>query len=132
VQIGEDLGWEELVRASRTDDRDVSCPLGVVTVDETGRMPETPYVSDIVDGWLVPRPEEIEREKAALEVFHRLLRERLTQTPGFPRSRRRAEYNRPSRGRMNAGFPRLRGRQVRRIPWVNAAEALCGYDSTAA
>jgi esterase/lipase superfamily enzyme len=43
VEIGRDVSWDELVRASRTVKRSVSLPLAVKQVREIARCPEIPF-----------------------------------------------------------------------------------------
>lgn len=43
VEIGRNLPWDDLVRASRTAKRSVSLPLAVTRVREIARCPEIPY-----------------------------------------------------------------------------------------
>ena len=43
VRIGNELAWDDLVRASRTDARDVALPIHVDDPTELARYPQTPY-----------------------------------------------------------------------------------------
>ena len=72
MQIGESgLSWDDLVRASRTAEREVELPLSVTSIEELGRGPSTPHIS-----------EHNAAEQARMDAaFLTELRARLAQTP---------------------------------------------------
>jgi esterase/lipase superfamily enzyme len=80
VEIGKDVSWEALVRASQLERRDVSLPLSVKTVHELARFPNVPYPlvqetpRPVVDPEILAKCEETE---AAL---HKELAERLSHS----------------------------------------------------
>ncbi len=86
VRYGEDISWEDLVNASRVEDRDDSLEVSLESVVEKHRFPATPYPlvenpdSDALHR-LLPAPEAVAAQNAAVEALHAELRERLAKTP---------------------------------------------------
>lgn len=80
VEIGHDVSWDKLVRASQTATRDVDLPLTVKQVREKARFPIVPY--PVVDRG--PRPIDepaVLAESAATEaILHKELADRLSHT----------------------------------------------------
>jgi esterase/lipase superfamily enzyme len=91
MTLGEDVPWEALVAASRTDDREVSLPLSLARVEEKGRFPATPLpLVDRQEGAAdpqgygdngVPDPAALARHAEVAEALRSELRERLALTP---------------------------------------------------
>lgn len=80
VEIGRDVSWDELSRASRSRDRTVSLPLTVRTVRELGRYPELPI--PIVEPGPPPveDPAAVARFAATEAALHEELERRLAAT----------------------------------------------------
>ncbi len=92
VSLGDDVSWESLVKASRTHDRDVSLPVTVSRIEETGRFPATPFplvkgseADENARGYrrlgLVQDPVVIARHEEVAEALRQELRQRLANTP---------------------------------------------------
>jgi esterase/lipase superfamily enzyme len=93
--IGDHVSWEQLVKASRSKNRDVSLPLTVKRVHELGRLAPTPRKTfEVVDENVTPQataaaaaaaatqPSGYARDDtAAEEAFRRDLSARLARTP---------------------------------------------------
>ncbi|MHC4969677.1 MAG: alpha/beta hydrolase, partial [Planctomycetota bacterium] len=75
VQFGKDVGWDELVEASRTRKRKVSLPIRVGEAREIGRSPRLPLPMDFVDGRAVPDPQR----RAELTETRKLLQQVITE-----------------------------------------------------
>jgi esterase/lipase superfamily enzyme len=92
VTFGDDVSWEALVAASRTDDREISLGLSVSSVEEKSRFPETPFPLIEDKSWpeedlgvyghgLTQDPATIARHAETAEALRRDLRARLALTP---------------------------------------------------
>jgi esterase/lipase superfamily enzyme len=89
--IGDNVAWEQLVKASRAKNREVSLPLYVPRVRELGRLAPTPRKTfEVVDENVTPeaaaaaatQPSGYARDDtAAEEAFRRDLSARLAHTP---------------------------------------------------
>jgi len=81
IDLGENISWEQLLEASRTDKRLEKIPLKRRTLEEIVRGPDAPIPYNEVDGKIVEDP-EFEAEKiAAAEVFRKELVKQLALTP---------------------------------------------------
>ncbi len=81
VQIGEDVSWDDLVRASTTSKRKVSLGLSVRSITELGRFPPTPATLQIENGVAVETPEYLAAKESMVQALHDELRRRLAITP---------------------------------------------------
>jgi esterase/lipase superfamily enzyme len=81
VDLGRDATWEELVEASRTQQRVQPFVLEILEVEELVRSAETPLPFTEVDGRIVLRPDVAAQLVEAKEDFRRLLVEQLELTP---------------------------------------------------
>ncbi len=80
VEIGRDVSWEELVRASRAKRRDVSLPLRVTQVRELGRLPEVPYPIVETGPPPVEDPAVVAASAKVVAALHAELAERLSKS----------------------------------------------------
>ena len=83
VEIGQDLSWEEVVAYSRGEKGETgSPPVSIVSLEELGRLPETPYQYQLTDdGGIDPVPEVVSELNRAEAAARRVLSERLALTP---------------------------------------------------
>jgi esterase/lipase superfamily enzyme len=92
LEIGQNVSWEQLVKASRSKKRDVSLPLRVTRVRELGRLAPTPRkIFEVLDESMTPaaaaaltatRPSGYATDDTAAEdAFRRDLSARLARTP---------------------------------------------------
>jgi esterase/lipase superfamily enzyme len=81
LQIGQDVSWAQLVKASRSKTRDVSLPLTVSDIHELGRFQPTPrHLIEIAQSTTQPSESDVQ-EAATEEAFKRELSSRLALTP---------------------------------------------------
>lgn len=85
IQYGRNVTWDELVRASRSRQRDVSLPRELVKVEEKGRFPPTPWPFDPQADWTDHRlhydPKVLAEHERVAELFRNEVRSRLAKTP---------------------------------------------------
>ena len=85
IRYGENVTWEELVTASRTRKRELSLPQELVSVDEQGRFPATPWPYDAEADWNDGRihfdPMVVAEHERVAELFRDEVRSRLAKTP---------------------------------------------------
>jgi len=81
VDLGEDISWEQLLEASRTQKRLDSVPLEVAEIIEIQRGPPTPIPYTEVDEVIVEDPEYKAQRLAAAEVFRQAVVKQLALTP---------------------------------------------------
>jgi esterase/lipase superfamily enzyme len=81
VDLGRDATWEELVEASRTNQRVKPFALEILEVEELIRSVETPIPFTEVDGRIVMRADAAAELAKAREDFRRLLMQQLELTP---------------------------------------------------
>ena len=81
VDLGGDITWEELLEASRTQQRLKPVELEVREVTELVRGPNSPLPYALVDGKVVQEPELLAQREAAAEAFRRILVKQLALTP---------------------------------------------------
>jgi esterase/lipase superfamily enzyme len=81
VDLGEDISWEELVEASRTQQRLKKVPLTRSELHEIVRAPDTPMPYTEVDGKIVSDPEVVAVRAAAVETFRQEIVRQLSLTP---------------------------------------------------
>jgi len=81
VDLGRGATWEELLEASRTQQRAKPFALEILQVEELVRSAETPLPFTEVDGRIVLRPDVAVQLAKAKEDFRRLLVKQLSLTP---------------------------------------------------
>jgi esterase/lipase superfamily enzyme len=81
VDLGVDVTWEELLKASRTQQRLKPVELEVREVTELVRGPNTPLPYALVDGKVVQEPKLMAQREAASEAFRSTLVKQLALTP---------------------------------------------------
>ena len=81
VDLGRDATWEELVEASRTQQRVKPFALEILEIEELVRSAETPLPFTEVEGQIVLRPDVAAQLAEAKEEFRRLLVRQLELTP---------------------------------------------------
>ena len=80
VEVGEDITWEELVEASRSQRRVDSLELQIREVEELIRSVKTPIPFNEVDGRIVLKQDVVAQWEAGVEAFRRLLVNQLELT----------------------------------------------------
>jgi len=81
VDLGENLSWEELLEASRTQKRLGPVELKLRDVEELDRSPPIPIPYTEVDGRVVEEPDLAAARDAAIEGFRSEVAEQLALTP---------------------------------------------------
>jgi len=81
VDLGEDITWEQLLDASRTDQRLDKVPLELREITEIVRGPNSPIPYTAVDGKIVEDPDFVAQRDAAAEVFRQAIVQQLALTP---------------------------------------------------
>ncbi len=80
VRFGKDIGWTELVEASRTRNRNVSLPIQVGVSQEIGRTPAMHAFLEVINGRLAPSGDSVAPSRESAELIRRTLSERLALT----------------------------------------------------
>jgi esterase/lipase superfamily enzyme len=81
VDLGRDITWQELLDASRTQQRLKPVELEVREVTELVRGPNSPLPYALIDGKVVQEPKLLAQRKAAAEAFRSTLVKQLALTP---------------------------------------------------
>ena len=81
VDLGEDISWEELLDASRTQKRLKKVPMKVQDIHEISRGPNTPIPYTEIDGVIVEDPEYVAERQAQGEIFRQSIVAQLALTP---------------------------------------------------
>jgi esterase/lipase superfamily enzyme len=81
VDLGRDITWQELLEASRTQQRLKPVELGVREVTELVRGPNSPLPYALINGKVVQEPKLLAQRKAAAEAFRSTLVKQLALTP---------------------------------------------------
>jgi len=85
IQYGDNVTWDELVKASRSRKRDVSLPQKLLKVEEKGRFLSTPWPFDPEADWSDHRlhydPKVLAEHERVAELFRNEVRSRLAKTP---------------------------------------------------
>ena len=81
VDLGEDITWEQLLEASRTDKRLDDVKMEVRELNEIVRGPNAPIPYTEVDGKIVEDPEFLAQRTATAEVFRKIMVQQLALTP---------------------------------------------------
>lgn len=77
VEIGKQLSWDQLVKASQTPSRDESLEISVIKRTELGRFPETPHAFSIVNGAVVVNPNALIDFETTAVGFRKEINRRL-------------------------------------------------------
>ena len=81
VNLGSDLTWDDLVKASETSKRDHLMEMSLGSMEEIGRFPETPAPHQVVDAsTIIDREYEAKVDEVG-EQFREEIRRRLAATP---------------------------------------------------
>ena len=78
VEIGNDLPWQELVRISETSSRKFSPSIRVISRNEIGRFPETPYIIIEDKGKIRVNPETHAQYEQVATQFRQEISRRLS------------------------------------------------------
>jgi esterase/lipase superfamily enzyme len=81
VDLGEDISWEQLLEASRTQKRLKDIPLKRRELHEIVRGPDAPIPYTEVDGVIVEDPEYLAKRNAAADVFRQVMVKQLAKSP---------------------------------------------------
>jgi esterase/lipase superfamily enzyme len=81
VDLGEDISWEDLVHASRTQQRLKKIPLARKELVEITRGPNVPIPYRVIDGQIVEDAKYVAVRKTAREKFRQTMVEQLAKTP---------------------------------------------------
>ncbi len=81
VDLGRNISWEELLEASRTQQRLKSVNLELREVKEIIRGPGTPLPYARIDGKIVERPDLAKRNEDTTQAFRQAMIEQLELTP---------------------------------------------------
>jgi esterase/lipase superfamily enzyme len=81
VDLGEDISWEDLVQASRTQQRLKKIPLKRSELVELIRGPNGPIPYKLIDGEIVEDAEYLAERVAAVDLFRQAMVEQLAKTP---------------------------------------------------
>jgi len=81
VDLGEDITWEELLKASRTQQRLKEVPMKRRELTEIVRGPNTPIPYTEVDGKIVQDPEYLAKRETVKETFRQEIVRHLDRTP---------------------------------------------------
>jgi esterase/lipase superfamily enzyme len=81
VNLGAELSWEELIEASRRQQRLKPVKLKLVTVNELVRSPPLPLPYELRDGQIVEDPAMVAQLEKATEAFRRIMVRQLELSP---------------------------------------------------
>jgi esterase/lipase superfamily enzyme len=81
VDLGEDISWEDLIQASRTQQRLKKIPLKRKELVEIIRGPNGPIPYKLIDGEIVEDAEYLAERVAAVDLFRQAMVEQLAKTP---------------------------------------------------
>jgi len=81
VDFGAKITWEELLQASRTQQRQKPVKLAMSQVTEHIRGPRSPIPYALVDGKIVEMPTLLAERKQAAQAFREMLVQQLSLTP---------------------------------------------------
>ena len=81
VELGDDVGWEQLLDASRTGQRPADPELKMGNVTELARAPATPTPFTVRDGEIIDDPEMLAERAEAVSLLRKTILGRLAQTP---------------------------------------------------
>jgi esterase/lipase superfamily enzyme len=81
VELGEDLSWDDLLEASRSQKRLKKVPMTRGELIEIARGPDAPIPYTEIDGKIVEDPEYLAERSVAVEVFRQEVVRQLALTP---------------------------------------------------
>ena len=81
VDLGDNFAWEDLLEASRTQERLKPVELTLGKITEHVRGPKTPFPYAMVDGKIVEEPSWVEQGAQAADAFRKELIQQLALTP---------------------------------------------------
>ena len=81
VDLGEEITWEDLLAASRTNKRTKKVKLEVVDLEEITRAPNSPIPFTVVDGKIIEEPEFVAKREQAIATFRSSIVKQLELTP---------------------------------------------------
>jgi esterase/lipase superfamily enzyme len=81
VDLGLDITWDELLQASRTQNRLKPVEMALGPMTELVRGPDTPLPYTLVDGKIVEEPSWVVQRQKAAHAFQELLVQQLALTP---------------------------------------------------
>jgi len=81
VDLGENISWEQLLNASRTQKRLEKVPMKVQDIHEISRGPNTPIPYTEIDGAIVEDPDFVAERRAQGEIFRQSIVHQLALTP---------------------------------------------------
>lgn len=81
VELGENLTWEDLLEASRTQQRLKPVKLELLDIKELVRGPDTPLPYKMVNGRIVKEPVFEKQREKALKAYRQVIAAHLKQTP---------------------------------------------------
>jgi len=81
IGLGDDITWDDLKQASRTNKRLKPVKLELLEVEEIVRATNAPIPFTEVDGKIVEEPVFVKRRAQASEVFHQAIKRQLALTP---------------------------------------------------
>ena len=81
VDLGEGITWEELLEASRTQNRPKKVVLKLGVIEEIFRGPDLPIPFKEVNGRIIEKPNQLAQSKIAQETFRHTFTEQLALTP---------------------------------------------------
>lgn len=81
VDLGDEISWEELLEASRTQKRTKKVRLEVVDLTEIARGPNAPIPFNLVDGKIVEEPEHVAKRDKAIASLRSSMVKQLELTP---------------------------------------------------
>jgi esterase/lipase superfamily enzyme len=81
IDLGENISWEDLLEASRTDKRLKDIPLKRSALTEIARGPNAPIPYNEIDGVIVEDPDFVAKRAVAVEKFRQVMVQQLDLTP---------------------------------------------------
>lgn len=80
VNMGEEITWQDLLAASRTQSRTKTVHLEMLGASELARAPNAPLPFTIVDGKIIERPDLVTKRDEAAAIFRASIVKQLEQT----------------------------------------------------
>ncbi len=81
VDLGQNVTWEDLVEASRNEDRSIDFDLELVSISEFARLPPAPTPYTMVDGQIVEDPDVVAARDEVVARLQEEVAQRLSLTP---------------------------------------------------
>ncbi|MGB7451948.1 MAG: alpha/beta hydrolase [Lysobacterales bacterium] len=80
VNMGDEITWQDLLSASRTQSRTKSVHLEMLETTELARAPNSPLPFNLVDGKVVQKADKLAELEEATATFHASIAKQLEQT----------------------------------------------------